>query len=107
MSDASAFKKEWPQTIFEVSYGGSGRNELIRETKRYFGPGSITDAVQIFAEKVIELDQNKLVNAAWVHLRRLPDSIYPKGMDITAWTKISDERPIRQGFNTPDEALGS
>ena len=87
------------RTIFEVSYGSDGKDSAVR----YFGPFYFSDACLRAAEQIMRLDQDETVWAAWVHLKRLPDSIRPKGEHILAWTKTSNERPTHDGETSPDD----
>jgi hypothetical protein len=80
------------QTVFEVSWGSSD----VPQERRYFTCFYESDAVFRFAEKVLELDHAP-ANAAYAALRRLPDTVYPDGMHLAAWTKTSDERPTGEG----------
>lgn len=89
----------YDKTIFEVSSGGHVGDKV---PARYFGPGDMADACVRFSERVIELDRDPVVGAAWVQLTRLPDSIYPNGLQLAAWTKVSNERPTSDGALTPD-----
>ena len=91
-----------PMTIYKLSWSGVG-GEPNRE--RFFRPEHLPDAAVRFSERVLELDRNPNVSAAWVHLDRLPDSIHPQGAGVLAWTKCSDERETRAGFLTDEEAV--
>lgn len=96
MSDA----KPYPVTIYKLSWGSNGPEQV-----RYFHCVNASDVCVRFSERVVELDRDPAVGGAWVCLARLPDSIYPDGMHLMAWTKTSDESPTRNGVATPDEAL--
>lgn len=85
-------------TIYELSWGASGH---IPEQRRYFPPDRQTDAVVRLSERVLEMDRNPEIWAAWAALKRLPDSINPEGMTLVHWTKTSDERPTDEGSETP------
>lgn len=90
-----------PMTIYKLSWGG-GPNP---NEERFFRPEHSTDAAVKFSERVSEMDRDPNLSAAWVHLSRLPDSIYPQGMGLITWTKTSGERPTRAGFLTAEEAV--
>ena len=81
------------RTIYELTHGSnSGTGEA-----RYFDPFEQCDAAVRTAERILELDRDEAVWAGWVHLKRLPDSIYPEGMTLISWTKTSNERPTAEG----------
>ena len=85
------------KTIYELTYGSNcGTGE-----PRYFDPFEQCDAAVRTAERIIELDRDDSVWAGWVHLKRLPDSIYPEGLCLIAWTKCSNERPTSEGRAEP------
>lgn len=85
------------KTIYELTYGSnSGTGEA-----RYFDPFEQSDAAVRTAERILELDRDEAVWAGWVHLKRLPDSIYPEGMTLISWTKTSNERPTAEGRLAP------
>jgi hypothetical protein len=65
---------------------------------RYFNVGNINDAVTRAAAKVVELDKDPTLSAAFVRLT------YTDGQHIFGWTKTSDERPTREGVETAEEA---
>lgn len=89
----------YDRTIYELTSGGDGKEAPAR----YFGPCDHTDACVRTAERILELDRNDEVGGAWVHLRRLPDSIYPEGQHLIGWTKTSNERPTREGELSPND----
>lgn len=91
----------YPITIFEVTSGGSS----AYEQKRYFTPSQYTDAAQLFAEQLLKLDADVTCGGAYVMVKRLPDSVYPEGQTLLAWTKVSNERPMAPGTLTPGEIL--
>ena len=91
-----------PVTVYKLTWGAGGH---VPETVRYFGPTDGTDVAVRFAERVVALDGNPSIGGAYVHLQRLPDSIYPKGMCLLAWTKTSNERATRDGYPTEHEAV--
>lgn len=93
----------YPRTIYEVSSGGHRAGEEM--PTRYFGPCEMADACVRFAELVIDLDRDPMVGGAWVHFKRLPDSIYPAGQGLAYWTKVSNERPTPEGELSPDTAI--
>jgi hypothetical protein len=86
-------------TIFELSSGG---RDGEKTPTRYFGPCDMADACVRFSERVMDLDGDPKVGGAWVHLKRLPDSIYPEGQTLVAWTKVSNERPTSEGMLSPE-----
>lgn len=88
-------------TIYKLTWGAAGH---VPEQTRYFGPTHATDAAIRFSERVIEMDRNPKISAAYASLERLPDSVHPEGMHLIAWTKTSDERPTVEGGLTPAEA---
>ncbi|BCH11922.1 hypothetical protein MesoLj131c_61800 [Mesorhizobium sp. 131-3-5] len=79
-------------TIFALTWGSSD----VPKATLYFTPDHQTDAVVRLAERVLELDKAP-ANAAFASLSRLPDSVYPEGLQLVAWTKTSDERPTDEG----------
>ena len=87
-------------TIYKLKWGSDHNPEKIR----FFKPHHCNDVVTRFSEYVIEFDRNPKIFAAYVHLERLPDSIFPEGKWIMGWTKTSDERPTEEGFETESEA---
>lgn len=91
----------YTKTIYEISSGGNGGEKDT--PSRYFGPSNMADACVKFSERVIELDRDPTVGAAWVHFKRLPDGIYPEGQFLVGWTKVSNERPTPDGALSPDE----
>jgi hypothetical protein len=88
-------------TIYKLTWGAGGH---IPEQSRYFDPSHATDACVRFSERVLEMDRNPAISAAYASLSRLPDSIYPEGMHLISWTKTSDERPTIEGALTPSDA---
>jgi hypothetical protein len=82
-------------TIYELSWGSAGSEG----GKRYFRGVEDSDAAVRLAERICELDRGD-ARAAWVALKRLPDSIYPNGLTLVIWTKTSDERPTVVGLET-------
>lgn len=93
-------KTPLPSTIYRVRWGnGLG----VLET-RYFRPEHATDAAMMFGQAILRMEQSAS-SACYVGLKRLPDSVYPEGLDLAHWTKTSDERPPHIGFATLDEAL--
>lgn len=87
-------------TIYKLSHG-SDRTEAV---VRYFTAAHQCDAAVRLSEAIVALDGDKAVHAAWAHLERLPDSVYPEGVSLVSWTKTSDERPTADGFETPELA---
>lgn len=88
-------------TIYKLTWGAGGH---VPKTVRFFEAMQGNDAAVRFSERVLELDHNPVISGAYVHLERLPDSIYPKGMWILGWTKTSNERPTAEGAKTEAEA---
>lgn len=85
------------KTIYELTYGSNtGAGE-----PRYFDPFEQCDAAVRTAERILELDRDDSVWGGWVHLKRLPDSIYPEGLCLISWTKCSNERPTSEGRLEP------
>lgn len=89
-------------TIYKLTWGAGGH---VPEQTRFFHPTHASDAAMRFAERVIEMDRDLAISAAYVNLKRLPDSIFPEGMDLMAWTKTSDERRTVDGETTAEAAL--
>ena len=89
MADAST---ELNQTIYKLSWGGGVDTGI-----RYFDVNHQCDAYVRLAEHITALDQSPTLSAAWVHLERLPDTVFPEGMGLVNWTKTSDERPTSDG----------
>jgi hypothetical protein len=87
-------------TIYKLQWGGGPK--LPEE--RYFRSDHLSDAATRFSEVVTQMDGDTNISACWVHLSRLPDSIYPEGTDLIHWTKTSDERPTQAGYLTAVEA---
>lgn len=90
------------RTIFELSWGGGD----VPNQTRYFDTHKEGDAVVRMAEHIMELDTNDNVKAAWVHLQRMPDSLFPNGCLMAAWTKTSDESPTSDGVMSLDDLKG-
>jgi len=88
-------------TIYKLSWGGGGNPNQ----HRYFNAQYATDAAVRFSERVLEFDRDPNISAAWVHLERRPDSVYPEGMYLLAWTKTSDERPTKHGAIMEADAI--
>lgn len=96
---ATPTTKVYDKTIFEVSLGSN-----VSDTEmRYFGPTELPDAAVAFSEAVVFMDAIDEYQSAWVALKRLPDSIYPEGVHILHWTKVSNERPHSLGALSPDD----
>jgi len=91
--------KLYDKTIFELSSGGRDGEQV---PTRYFGPCDMADACVRFSERVLDLDRDPSVGGAWVHLKRLPDSVYLQGMWLASWTKVSNERPTIEGALSPE-----
>lgn len=88
-------------TIFKLKWAGIADTP---EQTLYFKPFELTDAAVRFSQRVVELDNDETISGAYVHLSRLPDSIYPEGMDILAWTKMGPEHATAVGYRTEAEA---
>lgn len=88
------------KTVFELTCGCA----IAPERVRYFGPTESNDAAQRFAEHVASLARNEGVTAAYVILKRLPDSINPEGVTLMAWTKVGGET-LSDGRKTLEELL--
>lgn len=86
----------YPMTIYELSSSDG-------EPTRYFGPSEHTDACVRASERILDLDRDASVGGGYVHLKRLPDSIYPDGVTLLAWTKTSNERPTLMGAVSVEE----
>lgn len=80
------------QTHFELSWGAAG---YVEPQRRLFGVFHLTDAVVRLSERVLELDREPTVSAAWVHLKQIDPGAEPRW--LIAWTKTSDERPTVEG----------
>lgn len=80
------------KTVYELVWG----SDRAPEQRRYFEPTRHTDAVVRLSERVIEMDRDPNVSAAYASLRQLPE-----GNTLAAWTKTSDERPTDEGSETP------
>lgn len=76
------------EQLYRLAYGGP--NPETRD----FPVAKMNDAVTRFSDKVIELDRNPDVHAAWVTITLiLPEN----QMTLLAWTKTSDECPTIEG----------
>jgi hypothetical protein len=80
-------------TTYELTWGCNGKPTQTR----YFDQFEQCDAVVRLSERVLEMDRDPEIYAAYASLKRLPDSIYPEGECLVAWTKTSDERPTAEG----------
>ena len=89
-------------TIYKLTWGAA---DHIQQQARFFNPSHVADACVRFSERVLEMDRNKDIWAAYASLERLPDRIFPKGLHLIAWTKTSDERPTVEGEKTAEAAL--
>lgn len=85
------------KTIYELTFGSNTGTGAAR----YFDPFEQCDSAVRTAERILELDRDESVWAGWVHLKRLPDSIYPEGLTLISWTKCSNERPTSEGRLAP------
>jgi hypothetical protein len=90
--------KKWVPTLLELTYG----SDHEQEQRRYFHFDQQSDALVRMSEAICERDSNPKIHAAYVHLKRLPDTIFPEGMSIAGWTKTSDERPTADGALAPE-----
>ncbi len=88
-------------TIYKLTWGAGGH---IQQQVRFFHATHAADAAVRFSERVLEMDRHPDISAAYASLERLPDSIYPKGLHLLAWTKTSDERPTVEGELTAEAA---
>lgn len=88
----------YDRTIYELTSGGRHSQP---EQARYFGPCNASDAFVRASERILDLDHDDSVGGAWVHLKRLPDSIYPEGLPLIYWTKTSNESPTSDGELAP------
>lgn len=84
-------------TTFKLSSGANGRTH----EDRYFPAFLEADAWVRFSERLLDLDRDPEIDAAWVSMERLPDSIYPEGQHLAAWTKCSNEGPTSEGTLAP------
>lgn len=91
-------------TIYKLTWGAGGH---IQQQVRFFNPNYFSDAAVRFSERVLEMDRNPDISAAYASLERMPDSIYPKGLSLLAWTKTSDERPTVEGELSAEAAMGA
>ncbi|MGJ0505589.1 MAG: hypothetical protein ACR652_00355 [Methylocystis sp.] len=82
-------------TLYELTWASDG----FGGAPRYFTFDRQSDAAVRLAERICELDRGA-ASGAWVILKRLPDTVYPQGMTLVAWTKTSDERPTHAGLET-------
>jgi hypothetical protein len=91
-----------PQTVWALTWCGDGPKAY--EQTRHFTSWRLSDAWVRFSERVLELDRDPATNGAYVHLKRLPDTCFPEGEQIAAWTKTSHESPTIEGFRSAQEA---
>lgn len=90
-------------TVYELTCGA----EALSPRARYFSAHEYNDAVVRFSDRVTQFDRDPDVSAAWVHLKRLPDGLFPQGETVAAWTKTSDESPTAEGaFSAGGARLG-
>lgn len=84
-------------TRMKVSWGAFGVVEPAQA--RLFGSSAWNDATTQFANRVVELDRDPKVSAAWVRLEMIgPNGVHePKAY----WTKTSDETPTTEGEVCP------
>lgn len=87
------------RTVWSLEWGGGD----VPNQTRYFDTSRETDAIVRMSQRVVELDGNDKISAAWVHLKRMPDSVFPDGQLLAAWTKTSDERPTDEGAMSIDD----
>jgi hypothetical protein len=77
------------QFAYELSWGAAGH---VDSQRRQFTAWEASDAIVRLAERVLEMDGNAKIWAAWATLRRIAD-----GAMLVCWTKTSDERPTAEG----------
>lgn len=80
-------------TQYELTWG----NQRDKAQTRLFDPHEQCDAAVRLSERILEMDRDPTLSAAWAALKRLPDSFYPEGLCLISWTKTSDERPTAEG----------
>jgi hypothetical protein len=90
---------------YEVSWGGSGSNLEYEGGKRFFPQHKYVDALVMVAHRILQLDGDPLLGAAWVNMILLEFSEDNKSTGYLGWTKCSNERPTSGGFKTADEAM--
>lgn len=76
------------ESKMELSFG----SDKHKTETLFFKPQHFNDAVTVFSNKVVELDGDDDVSAAWVRLIGLPDAVNAEVRHIAAWTKTSNER---------------
>lgn len=90
-------------SVLELRWGGGH----AAEQRRFFGQSNMCDAVVRLSERVLELDRDPAISAAFASLRRVradgSDGLYG-GDGLVNWTKCSDERPTSEGAETPEGA---
>ena len=93
------------KTIFVVETGGT-RDGVAFSGVRYFKPGQGSEAAAMAAYWISEAGSDPGVTAAWVNMRRLPDSVFEAGMFLLAWTLGGSAGDLASnGYATVEEAL--
>lgn len=90
-------------TIYKLTWGAA---DFIQRQERFFSHDRLSDAVVRLSERVLEMDRNPDIWAAYASIERLPDKCFPNGLHIIGWTKTSDERPTIEGEMTAEAASG-
>lgn len=93
--------------IYEVAWGGSGANLEYAGGKRFFPQHKLIDAQVMVAHKLVALNADPLLGAAWAQLTLIEFSENRKSEILLGWTKCSNERPTSAGFKTEDEAYSA
>lgn len=79
-------------THFELRWG----SERDEEQRRYFPAHQQCDAAVRLSERIVALDGDASIRAAFASLVELPT-----GRTLVSWTKCSDERPTSEGDLDP------
>jgi hypothetical protein len=93
--------------IYEVAWGGSGVTLEYAGGKRFFPQHKMVDALVMIAHKIVALDADPLLGAAWAQLSLIEFSENRKSEIQLGWTKCSNERPTTAGFKTEHEAYSA
>lgn len=91
------------QTVFKLEWGFTSAN-TSGFYSRYFKADQFNDAFQMFAEKIVELDKDAGAASAYVRLQGVPASHVAWQPVNIGWTKVSNERPVFQGYDHEGEA---
>ena len=84
------------KTVYQVAWGcDNGDTGILYFPVLYYG-----DAVLRFSEKIVTMDKDDQISAAWACLTL----VKPEIQSIATWTKTSDERPTHEGYVTAEEA---